>query len=114
MRNVGPKRRLEPALMPALAKIVPPERALPPLRLIRTIIRNPIEGLAKARLRTTRFSLTCLRARDGFHHGTGPRPAGAGRKGRRVRQGSVLAACTQARAGRWNSHRRRGSVAMAE
>ena len=33
--------------MPALAKIVPPERALPPLRLIRTIIRNPIEAWPK-------------------------------------------------------------------
>ena len=33
--------------MPALAKIVPPERALPPLRLIRTVIRNPIEAWPK-------------------------------------------------------------------
>jgi cytochrome P450 len=32
---------------PALARIDPPEQALPPVRLIRTIVRNPIEAWPK-------------------------------------------------------------------
>ena len=34
-------------MAPALAKVIPPEQALPPVRLIRTIIRNPIEAWPK-------------------------------------------------------------------
>jgi hypothetical protein len=32
---------------PALAKVIPPEQALPPVGLIRTIIRNPTEAWPK-------------------------------------------------------------------
>ena len=35
-------------MTPALARIDPPEQALPPVRLIRTIVRNPIEGWPRA------------------------------------------------------------------